>query len=141
MEGTPEDWRTLREKINRLPQYNMEGQDKVMTQWHSLLSQVLDEFVKSVEGSPDLNFWDTVLSHHGGGSGPSYISGWVTVFACFNAKGDWQGRLRQSSKWPKIDTAKIPVGAVSVPVKLNDNGKEYDAQMVAGQMAFEVNGE
>ena len=115
MEGTPEDWRSLRQKIERLPQYNIqekvmtkcwralrrktkrlpqhdvEVKDQVMTKWHLLLSQVLDEFVASVEGTPNLEFWDTVLSHHAGGSGPSYISGWVTVFACFDAKGTWQG--------------------------------------------------
>ena len=33
------------------------------------------------------------------------------------------------------------MGAVSVPVVLDDNGTEYDAQLVAGQMAYEVHGE
>ena len=33
------------------------------------------------------------------------------------------------------------MGAFSVPVVLDDNGTEYDAQLVAGQMAFEVHGE
>jgi len=141
LEGTPEDWRALRQKIERLPQYNIEGKDKVMTKWHLLLSQVLDAFVASAEGTSNLEFWDTVLSHHGGGSGPSYISGWVTVFACFDAKGKWQGETRGSSKWPRIDTKDIPMGAVSVPVVLDDNGTKYDAQLVAGQMAFEVHGE
>lgn len=136
LEGTPEDWRLLLAKIDRLPQYDNES--KVMTIWHGKLSEVVKEFVKSVEGEPDIKFWDRVASHEGGGSGPSYLSGWVTVFASFNAKGQWQGGCQGGCR---IDTKNLPVGAASVPVRVNDNGTEYDAVMVAGQMAYEAKGD
>ena len=141
LEGTIDDWRLLRQKIDRLPQYNISSMN-VMSQWHGMLSMVLDEFVKSKEGNPDLHFWDTVCSHEGGGSGPSYLSGWVTVFACFNEKGEWKGqRKSKQSSWPRIDMQNLPVGAVSVPVTVDDNGIEYETQMVAGQMAYNVVGD
>lgn len=149
LEGTGDDWRLLRQKIDRLPQYDIssssttQSPNNIMSEWHGMLSKVLDEFVKSKEGNPDLHFWDTVCSHEGGGSGPSYLSGWVTVFACFNAKGEWKGR-RQSyygKDWPMIDMGNLPVGAVSVPVTVDDNGTEYKTQMVAGQMAYNVVGD
>ena len=94
-----------------------------------------------------MEFWDTVAHHEGGGSGPSYLSGWVTVFACFKANGEWQGdgvvrqwQQEEGGVWPAIDTGNIPIGAVSVPVKLDDNGKVYAANMTSGQMVYEVIG-
>jgi len=145
--GSTQDWYLLRQKLDRLLQYDIKGKDPVMKKWHALLSRVIDEFVNSVEGKPNLEFWDTVAHHEGGGSGPSYLSGWVTVFACFKANGEWQGdgvvrqwQQEEGGVWPAIDTGNIPVGAVSVPVKLDDNGKVYAANMTSGQMVYEVIG-
>mmetsp|Transcript_8324 Transcript_8324/g.8157 ORF Transcript_8324/g.8157 Transcript_8324/m.8157 type:complete len:420 (+) Transcript_8324:43-1302(+) len=144
LEGTVDDWRLLRQKIDRLPQYDITGNDPVMAQWHALLVPVLDEFVTSATGHPDLAFWDRVCSHSGGGSGPSYLSGWVTVFACFKATGQWMGDVvpgglnEKPKQWPCIDTDNLPVGVVSVPVLVDDNGTQYDTQMVAGQFAYEM---
>jgi len=150
LEGTPADWKLLRQKIDRLPRYDVKGKDQVMNKWHGLLAPVLDQFVNSVEGRPSLDFWDTVCSRTGGGSGPSYLSGWITVFACFKVNGSWQGYLssnagqrgnngpRTPQKWPKIDTTDIPVASVSVPVLVDDNGTQYETQMLAGQFAHEV---
>mmetsp|Transcript_16095 Transcript_16095/g.18044 ORF Transcript_16095/g.18044 Transcript_16095/m.18044 type:complete len:401 (+) Transcript_16095:35-1237(+) len=144
LEGTVDDWRWLRQKIDRLPQYDIQGNDPVMAKWHTLLVPVLDEFVTSAAGHPDLAFWDRVCSHSGGGSGPSYLSGWVTVFACFKATGQWMGDVvpgglnEKPKQWPRIDTDSLPVGVVSVPVLVDDNGTQYDTQMVAGQFAYEM---
>jgi hypothetical protein len=152
LEGTPTDWNQLRQKIDRLLQYDVVGKGAVMKKWHSLLAPVLDHFVASAEGRPELKFWDTVCSHSGGGSGPSYLSGWVTVFSCFQAGGTWQGEVPERPrggygrernaevKWPFIDTGAIPGGAVSVPVIVDDNGTEYKTQMIAGQFGFEMTG-
>ena len=41
------------------------------------LAPVLDEFVAAKGGKPDLAFWDRVCDRSGGGSGPTYLSGWV----------------------------------------------------------------
>mmetsp|Transcript_31528 Transcript_31528/g.36779 ORF Transcript_31528/g.36779 Transcript_31528/m.36779 type:complete len:403 (+) Transcript_31528:150-1358(+) len=143
--GSSEDWHLLRQKLDRLLQYDIRATggkdvDPVMEEWHKLLSKVIDEFIKSVEGNPNLKFWDTVAHHIGGDSGPSYLSGWVTVFSCFKKNGQWQGDTSEYNLWPKIDTAHISGGAVSVPVKLDDNGTEYEANMTAGQVVYEVLG-
>jgi len=141
LEGTSEDWRLLRSKIDRLPEYDIKEKDPVMKKWYNLLVKVLDELVESAEGKPRLAFWDTVCSRKGGGSGPRYLSGWVTVFACFTAKGEWQGNVPEKELWPFIDTNDIPVGVVYVPVLVQDNGIEYDTHMFAGQFAYEMSGE
>merc|ERR1712060_485132 len=113
--------------------------------WHALLAPVLDQFLLAAEGRPDIRFWDCVCSRHGGGSGPRYLSGWVTVFACFNQKGKWQGNPgnifgRSTGPWPMIDFNKLPIGAVAVPVLVDDNGVQYDTQMLAGQFTYEACG-
>lgn len=138
--GTPEDWRDLRARIDRLPSFDLPSGH--MAAWHALLAPVLDQFVLAAEGKPDIRFWDRICSRHGGGSGPSYLSGWVTVFACFTHKGKWQGDAgRSGGPWPMIDFDKLPVGVVAVPVLVDDNGTQYDTQMLAGQFAYEACGE
>jgi hypothetical protein len=139
--GTVDDWKLLREKVDGLLKYDVEGKEPIMQKWHGLLSKVVDEFVKSAEGKPSLKFWDTVAHRIGGGSGPSYLSGWVTAFACFKADGEWQGNSYEKEDWPRIDTTDIAEGVVSVPVELDDNGAQYEANMIAGQIVFSVIGE
>ena len=139
--GTVEDWKLLREKLDGLLKYEIKGKEPVLQKWHSLLSKVIDEFVKSAKGKPSLEFWDTITDRLGGRSGPSYLSGWVTVFACFKADGEWQGEIDAKGQWPVIETGDIAEGTVSVPVELDDNGTEYEACMVTGQMVFSVVGD
>ena len=108
-----------------------------MQKWHALLAPVLDEFVKSAAGNADIDFWDRVASHDPGLSGPSYVSGWATAFAVFTTKGKWQGDLDKDNRWPRIDTDDLPLGVLSVPVTVNDNGTIYNTHMLAGQFAYE----
>eukprot|EP00438_Fugacium_kawagutii_P035463 Skav216644 [mRNA] locus=scaffold1255:226827:227936:+ [translate_table: standard] len=147
--GTLEDWQQLRAKIDRLMDFDLE--DKLMTKWHSMLAPVLDRLVSSASGQSEIGFWDRVCHYKGGGSGPTFLSGWITVFVPFTAKGQWQGDSRfrgwgrvdkdAADPWPDIDTGKLPVGAVSVPVLVDDNGTQYDTQMIAGQVAHDVCGD
>jgi len=140
MLGTVEDWKLLREKIDGLLKYEVEGQEPVMQKWHGLLSKVVDEFVKSVEGKPSLEFWDKV-AHHQNMSGGNILSGWVTVFACFKGNGEWLGNVYGKNDWPFIDSSEIAEGAISVPVTVDDWGTIYNAKMIAGQMVFSIVGD
>lgn len=137
--GSKEDWRQLRKKCDGLKTYDLE--DQLMSKWHGLLAPVLNEFVNSADGCADTQFWDCICHRRGGGSGPSHLSGWVTVFAVFTAKGLWQGQVPECDTWPCIDTANMPVGAVAVPVIVDDNGTNYECTMIVGQVAHEVVGE
>ena len=87
--GTPEDWSLLREKIDRLVEFELPGKDQI-NRWHDWLAQICDNLEASANGSASLDFWDKVASHIPGESGPSYISGWISAFAVFTAKGEWQ---------------------------------------------------
>ena len=87
-------------------------------------------------------FCPQVLSHKGGGSGPSYISGWVTAFTCFDKDGKFIGnRLDMRgvhTEFPVIESTDISHNVLSCPVKIDDNGEEYDGTLFTGQVVFEA---
>ena len=143
--GTVDDWKLLRSKVDRLLEFDTK--DGVMKKWLELLTIVLDEFVETKCGVDNMEFWDRICHYSGGGSGPTYLSGWITTFAVFDKDGKWQGGRRGSqhfgeitkSDWPIIDTQDVPSGATAVPVLIDDNGTEYEGHMVAGHFAYDGN--
>lgn len=106
--GTVDDWIQLREKIDKLKDFDI---DNLMTDWHGLLVKVLDKLVESAKGEDCTEFWDLIMSNiEGGGSGPGpFISGWAGVFCIFNGKGEWVGNKESGewNDWPIIEEADI----------------------------------
>eukprot|EP00752_Nemacystus_decipiens_P007614 g6804.t2 len=119
--GTVADWKLLREKIERLLEFEVEGnpEGKVMEIWVGYLRKVCDGFVESAEhpGSPEtLEFWDKVLSHISHGSGMNYTTGWVSAFTCFNSAGNFLGKKKANdSDFPMIRDTAISHNVVSCP--------------------------
>jgi len=62
--------------------------------WYHLLRPVVARFVQAFDApnaQENLDFWQKVCHYEGGGSGPRYISGWITAFCVFDVKGAWMG--------------------------------------------------
>ncbi len=148
LEGELSDWVNLRERIQRLDNYDIG--DGTINKWSKMLEAISTEFINSFLGPANLEFWDRVCSHRSTGSGPSYLSGWITAFCAFNEHGKWQatksvvktwnGHTIENGGWPVIDTKNVPPGVVSVPVTIDDNGVEYKCCMFAGHMSYTVDG-
>lgn len=142
--GTPDDYKKLAAKLDRLLEFEI-PRSNLMKKWHTFLRPIVSELISASQGNPDLTFWNRVCTHYGGGSGPSYLSGWVTAFCVFNDKGEWQGdKLSKKGTvfdWPLVDTNDIPSGLVSVPVKVDDNGVVYNTRMLAGSFLANKVGE
>ncbi|CBN76576.1 conserved unknown protein [Ectocarpus siliculosus] len=156
--GTVGDWKLLREKIERLLEFEVDGnpQGKVMQTWVGYLRKVCDGFVESAEhpGSPEtLEFWDRVLTHEPEGSGVSYITGWVSAFTCFGSDVNFLGKrtkfmsrdenrniVEKDWGFPMIPDQEICIDVVSCPVKIIDAtvGREYDGTLFAGQTVCEA---
>ena len=136
LEGTVEDWEVLVAKANRLTEFDTE--EKLMAKWHGMLMPVLGEMLETKQGIDNMDWWQRVCTYSGGGSGPTYLSGWATVFAVFNGTGKWQASRKDDFAWPIIDLDDVPGGIVSCPVTIDDNGHEYKAQIFAGQFACET---
>lgn len=143
LQGSVEDWIKLRANIDNLLQYDLEDQ---MNVWHKMLAKILDEFVASRQGNPDISFWNKICHSTYGGSGSSYLSGWITAFTVFesNGKPNWKttkslmGKTIINDIFPVVETAYVTAGVVSVPVTVDDNGTEYKTTMFAGQMFFDA---
>lgn len=134
---------SLARRVDRLVEFD--NGTGVIHRWHTLMKPIFDELVRASQGNSNMDFWNRVCSHYGGGSGPSFLSGWVTSFCYFNDKGICQGTQFSYKNWdgsvfksdyPLINTNDIPSGLVSVPVTVDDNGREYKTRMLAGSFAI-----
>jgi hypothetical protein len=154
--GEKADWENLLVRIEKLNSYGEQAK-----QWHSLLKPVLAQFVRSFDepnSERTSDFWQSLAHHSGGGSGPTYLSGWITAFCFFDKEGkplysektigkgrNWNGRELGSLNWDgveyhRVNTKDIPPAYAEVDVKLMDNGAEFDTVMVAGLVGMEVSG-
>jgi hypothetical protein len=142
--GEVSDWTEILNRAVQLIKYELPG-ERYMAKWLDLLLPVLAKFVETASGSPDLNWWNKVCSEISGGSGPSYISGWVSVFTVFSNKGEWiankfsdEWRDIKNNEWPLINTNDISNGYVSFKVKVNNDGVEFEAIMYSGIMSANI---
>ena len=66
--------------------------------WNHLLRPVLAEFVAAFDSpttEENKTFWGKVCHRKGGGSGPTYLGGWLTAFCVFDEDGKWLGHKFQ----------------------------------------------
>ncbi|KAJ4329397.1 hypothetical protein N0V84_000031 [Fusarium piperis] len=147
--GTRDDWCNIRSRIDKIPQFGEEAE-----QFTKLLRPVLDRFVRSFDNPEDpdiLDFWGKIVHWETNGSGPSYLSGWITAFCFWTAKGDSLHRIGlveaiathvgcniDGVQFHRVETTDIPEGFASVPVKLNNQGTEINTMMVAGSVGVRV---
>ncbi|OQV19521.1 hypothetical protein BV898_06508 [Hypsibius exemplaris] len=163
--GEREDWQKLLTRLDKLPSFGNET-----SQWAKLLKPVLTRFVSAFD-QPDSkenkDFWQTIVHYKVGGSGPDYLSGWITAFCFFSDKGkvlyrktEWSndsdefeyigsgndapkkgkklGFQLDGVKFHRLDADDIPSAYAQVDVKLNDNGQKINTMMVAGMMGYRV---
>lgn len=134
--GTLDDWKQLRERIDRIAEYGKESNQEYLIWWREILIPIADEFINSYEGRVNEKFWQSCANYIGGGSGPSYVSGWCLAFSPFE-KGQWRlehpDDIKMTGMYGKVETSELKASAtVEVPLKINDNGHEYDAYFYAG---------
>jgi hypothetical protein len=143
LEGTIDDWREIRARVDRLGQ--MERQANMTTrelaEWSVVLGGVLDHFVDAFNGNVDKQWWNSITHYQGGGSGPSYLSGWIMAFCPWDDRGRFvlkNPRDNEKGSYGRIETGDIPACTVEVPVTINDNGREYKTLFYAGNIHTRV---
>jgi hypothetical protein len=150
--GEREDWEDILQRLDKLPELGAET-----STFASLLRPVLRNFIATFNeehSDSTRNFWSKIVHRSGGGSGPSYLGSWLTAF-CFwdnDGKSLYEPGLRvkqyfgndpelldlEGLKYHCIDTDDIPNGFASVPVKVDDNGTEYHAKMLARAIGIQA---
>lgn len=138
--GTLEDWIKISQRAERFVDYDVDG---TLTKWVPQLRVVLQQIGESYKQgsvgpiSNDLKqFWSSIVHHEGGGSGPTYLSGWILTFIPFDKSGEFV----LDKKIPKIDTTNIPNGFCDVPVTIDDNGDVHECTFYSGQFMAEYQG-
>lgn len=150
--GTTKDWEEVHARVEKL-EHGVYGE--ICKSWAVMLKKITMQFIKTSRKDIDLDFWSRICHYTSGGSGPSYLSGWITAFCVFDGKGKWQGNnfnLPQDRwydatepmdppvllEFPVIDSSDIPPGYITVDVTVDDNGVEHKTLMFAGHMGYEV---
>ena len=96
LEGEKKDWENILQRLEKLKDYGVQS-----IAWYHLLVPVLSRFVEAFDnlnGKENVDFWQKVAHYEGGGSGPTWLAGWITAFCVFDAQGKWIGdRFREVS--------------------------------------------
>jgi len=71
LEGTSDDWRSIRARVDGLRDYDAGW-------WVKALGPVLDQLVKAEAGDIDREFWSSLYKVKNASGGP-YITGWINV--------------------------------------------------------------
>ena len=119
--GTDEDWLKLVENINKMP-----CPDEHLEKWRDDMKSMVN---KMVEGSED--FWQRCVTKERRGSGPQTIEGWIVNFTPFDEAGNWHETLDKSDL---LDLT------VDFPLKVDDNGNEFDLKITANTQCIYQNG-
>ncbi|KIJ59731.1 hypothetical protein HYDPIDRAFT_118237 [Hydnomerulius pinastri MD-312] len=88
LEGEKKDWESILIRLEKLKKYGIQT-----IAWYHLLRPVISRFVAAYDNpnsQENLDFWNKV-AHRELGSGPQWLSGWITAFCVFDEKGQWQG--------------------------------------------------
>lgn len=105
LEGEKSDWEAILGRLEKLKEYGLET-----TAWYHLLKPVISKFVSAFDdpnGRDNLEFWTRVCHRDGGGSGPTYLGGWVTAFCVFDEDGKWIGPQLNHNALPNGDPASL----------------------------------
>ena len=144
--GEREDWEKILNKLNKLSEFGDEP-----TTFAELVRPVVRNFIATFDAqfkpsAEILDFWSRIADRHSGGSGPSYLSGWITAFCMWDEDGKLLRHVRSSefgleykgTRYHQIDVKKIPSGFASVPVKVDDDGTQYNTKMLAGSFGIQA---
>ncbi len=130
LEGTPQDWRLILNRIQMLPRFDMGW-------WMPALQVILEQFVEASEGRSVPMFWESIYKFQMV-SGGSRVSGWISAFFPYlthaktrhatrrnewgsGAQQDLEGLLKDKPTkmiWPDDGAPSIddfPIGLSSAP--------------------------
>lgn len=148
LEGTPSDWQRIRDRIELLATFGLEW-------WTSRLVPILDEFVATANGAPNLSFWQAIYKPEMAYA-TEMATGWIADLFPYlgNAsdrtrnpmlamkRTDWlppePADQRLSSSYrryyvgPGVSLQSIPCGLSRAPVTLSFPNKTIELDLLGG---------
>lgn len=132
LEGTPEDWRTLRNAAQEL-------RTSTNGTWLDGLRPVLDELVATAEGHPSPRFWSSFVRYSPAtrmcGSTPE-VDGWIAAF--FNTswspfpEGSKEEPIPTHTIVPRVSLNRVPRDHGQVPFLLIEGNRQRRFHLVSG---------
>ena len=127
LEGTAEDWQRIRDRAQVLATFDLDW-------WTNKLTPILDQFIDSAKGSPDLAFWKAIYQPkevYGG----KLVRGWISDLfpylgaekLCRNQELDservnWIHPETEANKFPGVSLKWFPSGISRAPVTVEAPG-------------------
>ncbi|KAF9349831.1 hypothetical protein BGX26_011918 [Mortierella sp. AD094] len=105
LEGEKGDWEDILGRLEKLKEYDIQT-----IAWYHLLKPVISRFIKAFDTPHEpenLDFWNRILHRISGGSGTSYLGGWVTAFTAFDEDGKWMGQSFVNESYYSKDLASL----------------------------------
>lgn len=136
LKGTAEDWRKIADSVQQFRQFDLDW-------WIDSLTPILEEFVRTAQGSPCQEFWKSIVMTwrsdlvRGGGCVPSdveptKVDGWFLKFFPYNKDGRTPDKVSIEESMP-METVSVPF----VLVKSDGLGniiEETKMKMTAGMI-------
>ncbi|MBM4152321.1 MAG: DUF4419 domain-containing protein [Kiritimatiellaceae bacterium] len=130
LEGTPADWKALKERTKSFEKYEL-------TWWTKDLEPILQEFINASEGRVNVEFWNSMYKDDGVSGGP-FVTGWISKLFPY-LKGDGKERYRVNpifqAKHPeevKIQFYSFPTGISKAPFTWDCFYRNYEMEFLGG---------
>jgi hypothetical protein len=155
--GSLDDWLRIRARVEIFDAFDLGW-------WVTRLRPILDEFISTVEGHPNLEFWQAIYKPKKT-YGATSVTGWIAdLFPYLNdspsrrrshvfkyERVDWAlpldkgidtgGSVGEAGSEKGVTTASFPSGLASVPIKVNfEISPTRDLDLVGGFLAVEQDG-
>ncbi|XP_047131443.1 uncharacterized protein LOC124810505 [Hydra vulgaris] len=150
--GTIGDWIKLKEKIIELGKRFAENQPE-LGWWSNILVPIADKFIKSYNGNPNDNFWQSCIDFHAARGlpscinpnnkrKPSYLTGWALAFSPF-FEGQWRlnkpEKILKSGSYGKVPSHQSKLSVVKVDIELNGKNACFYAGSIVNTYQNDTN--
>jgi hypothetical protein len=139
LEGTPQDWKSLKERSKLFDKYGLKW-------WTDELEPILQEFINASEGRVNTEFWNSMYKDKSQSGGP-YVTGWVLkLFPYLVENGVKRYRLNPvfdavNPEDIRISLGSFPQGISQAPFTWKYYHKKYEMIFLAGFVGISQNHE
>eukprot|EP01132_Coremiostelium_polycephalum_P002233 gene2233-2753_t len=133
--GTVQDWADLKQRINRLSEFEHPGQSTI-TDWIKNIETILNEFIHSINNKDDptnnKSFWSDIIRSI---PDTKSIGGWVTTFFGFNKNGDWIATQSPDNGWYEIELDMVADSFMALPLLIDfGNHTSIETELYSGHL-------
>lgn len=112
--------------------------DSTLGDWSLKLLPIIDQFILAFDDNNSAkheDFWSKIVTREGYGSGSrSFINGWLATLCPFV-----RSELGLNYNPDRISLGEVPLGFMTVPISIDDNGNKFDVNVYVGQFGYEFN--